>query len=324
MTDDAPVDPARRSFSVGAVAGAIGAAWLAASPGRAATLASASSAGARMIARAIPSAPSETLPVIGLGTWQTFDVGRGAAERAPLRAVLGAFRAAGGRLLDTSPMYGASEEVLGELLPEAGGTSRYFVATKVWTSGRQEGIAQMQLSMQKLEVERVDLMQVHNLVDVATHLGTLRAWRERGIVRHVGITHYTRNAHGEVERVLQAERDVDFVQINYSLAEREAAERLLPLAQERKIAVLANRPFAEGALFARVRGKPVPPWLRDELDCASWAQVFLKYVVSHPAITAALPATSNPSHLADNLASGTGSMPDAKQRLRIAADFDAL
>lgn len=253
------------------------------------------------------------LPKIGLGTWQTFDV----ADPAPLAPVLKAFVELGGRVVDSSPMYGRSEEVVGDLAAKLGRHSKLFVATKVWTRGRQAGIAQMRDSMRKLRVRAIDLMQVHNLVDVNTHLDTLAGWKRDGIVRHIGITHYTAGAHDEVARVIEA-RPVDFVQINYSVAEREAERRLLPLARERGVGVIANRPFASGALFRELRGKPLPPWAA-EIDCTSWAQVLLKFVISHPAVTVAIPATSKVAHLRDNMAALRGRMPDGKMRARIAS-----
>src|SRR6266516_2755856 len=196
------------------------------------------------------------LPKIGLGTWQTFDVGGDAAARAPLREVL---KLLNGNVVDSSPMYGSSESVAGDLIAELGLRERLFIATKVYTSGRDEGIQQMETSFKRLRVERMDLMQVHNLVDVATHTKTLQDWKAQGRVRHIGITHYTASAYAEVERWLQTGA-YDFVQINYSLAEREAEKKLLPLAKEKNVAVIINRPFAEGALFRRTKGKPLPPW----------------------------------------------------------------
>jgi diketogulonate reductase-like aldo/keto reductase len=270
-----------------------------------------------IIVRPIPSS-GETLPVIGMGTWQTFDVGRGAAERAPLEAVLAAFVELGGRLLDSSPMYGASEEVAGDIAATLGVRSKLFVATKVWTTGRARGIEQMEDSIRKLRAAPVDLMQVHNLVDVATHLATLADWKRAGRVRYVGVTHYTAGSHDDVARVIAA-HSVDFVQINYSVGEREAERRLLPLARERGIAVIANRPFAGGNLFQRVRSKPLPAWA-SEIGCDSWAQLLLKFVVSHPAITCAIPATSRLTHLRDNMKASHGPLPDERLRARIAAE----
>jgi len=274
-----------------------------------------------MLTRAIP-ATGETLPVIGLGTWQVFDVGADASARAPLRDVLRTFFAAGGRMVDSSPMYGTSESVVGDLCTELAICKPLFVATKVWTSGREAGIRQMETSFKRLRVERMDLMQVHNLLDVATHTKTLADWKAKGRVRFVGITHYTSSAYADVEKWLKTGQ-YDFLQINYSLAERESADRLLPLARERKVAVIANRPFAEGAMFRRVRGKPVPEWAK-EAGMATWAQYFLKWIVSHPAVTCAIPGTGRADHLADNLAAGTGALPDEALRMRMAQHFDSL
>lgn len=270
------------------------------------------------LTRPIPST-GERLPVIGLGTWQTFDVGDAAGERAPLAEVLAAFVAGGGRLVDSSPMYGRSEEVLGDLAAAADARAKLFVATKVWTSGRSQGTRQMEESMRKLRARPVDLMQVHNLVDVETQLDTLRAWKAEGRVRYLGVTHYAASGHDAVARVIAAERGLDFVQINYSVGEREAERRLLPLAQERGVAVIANRPFAEGDLFARLRGRPLPGWAA-EIGCTSWAQVLLKFILGHPAVTCAIPATAKVSHLRDNLGAGRGPLPDEKLRARIVAE----
>ena len=261
------------------------------------------------------------LPKIGLGTWQTFDVGTDAAARAQLREVLRIFAGAG-KVIDSSPMYGSSESVAGDLIAELGLRERLFIATKVYTSGRDEGIQQMETSFKRLRVERMDLMQVHNLVDVATHTETLKQWKEKGRVRHIGITHYTASAYAEVERWLQTGA-YDFVQINYSLAERDAEKRLLPLAAERKVAVIINRPFAEGALFRRTKGKALPPWAA-ELGIASWAQYFLKWIVSHAAVTCAIPGTGRPEHMRDNLAAAQGPLPDAATRKKMVEYFDSL
>ena len=259
------------------------------------------------------------LPKIGLGTWQTFDVGNDRAARAPLREVL---ELLDGNVVDSSPMYGSSESVAGDLIAELGMRERLFIATKVWTSGREDGIAQMETSFKRLRVKAMDLMQVHNLLDVGTHTKTLQQWKQQGRVRYIGITHYTSSAYGEVERWLKTDA-YDFVQINYSLAERDAEKRLLPLAAERKVKVIINRPCAGAALFSRAQGKPLPPWAA-ELGIASWAQYFLKWIVSHPAVTCAIPGTGRPDHMRDNLAAGRGPMPDAAARRKMAEDFDAL
>jgi len=260
-----------------------------------------------------------SLPRIGLGTWQTFDVGADAAARAPLREVLGLLD---GNVVDSSPMYGSSETVAGDLIAELGLRPQLFVATKVWTQGRAEGMRQMETSFRRLRVERMDLMQVHNLVDVETHTKTLLDMKQKGRIRHLGITHYTSSAYAEVERWLKS-RQYDFLQINYSLAEREAEKRILKIAAEVNARVIVNRPFAEGALFRRVKGKALPPWAA-ELGIASWAQYFLKWIVSHPAVTCAIPGTAKPEHMRDNLAAGQGMLLDENRRKQLAAYFDGL
>jgi aryl-alcohol dehydrogenase-like predicted oxidoreductase len=289
--------------------------------GAAAAAAGAGGAGLALVRRPIPST-GETVPAVGLGTYRTFDAGAADTQRAPLREVLRRFVALGGRVVDSSPMYGAAETVVGDLTAELGLHGSLFLATKVWTSGREAGIRQMEHSLRQLRVERLDLMQVHNLVDWSTHLRTLRDWKEAGRVRYVGITHYTASAHGELERVMRGE-PLDFVQLNYSLAEREAERRLLPLARDRRIAVLVNRPYAEGALFRRVQGRPLPPWAAD-FDVQSWAQFFLKWILAHPAVTSVIPATSKVEHLTDNMRAGSGVLPDAGTRDRMVAYLDTL
>ena len=274
-----------------------------------------------IIKRPVPKS-GELLPVIGLGTWQAFDVGASDTARAPLRQVLSEFVKLGGSAIDSSPMYGKSETVAGDLAAELALRDKLFIATKVWTTGRDAGVRQMNESFRRLRTQRMDLMQVHNLVDYRVHLSTLRQWREQGKVRYLGVTHYTAGAHDEVARVLMAE-ELDFVQINYSLTEREAENRLLPLAADKRIAVLANRPLAAGGLFSKVRGKPLPAWA-NEIGCKSWAQFFLKFVVSHPAVTCAIPATSKLDHLLDNMQAGVGALPEAKTRQRMAAYIAAL
>jgi aryl-alcohol dehydrogenase-like predicted oxidoreductase len=257
----------------------------------------------------------ERLPALGLGTWQTFDVGGAESVRAPLREVLREFVRAGGTVIDSSPMYGKSESVTGELAAELGVREKLFLATKVWTSGRDAGIRQMEESYRRLRARRLDLLQVHNLVDYRTQLSTLRAWKEQGKVRYIGVTHYTASAYAELTRVL-AREELDFVQLNYSFVERDAEKDLLPLAAAKGLAVLINRPLAAGNLFSRVRGKPLPPWA-NEVGCASWAQFFLKFVISHPAVTCAIPATSKLQHLTDNMRAAFGPMPDAAVRERM-------
>jgi diketogulonate reductase-like aldo/keto reductase len=259
------------------------------------------------------------LPRIGLGTWQTFDVGNDAAARAPLREVL---KLLDGNVVDSSPMYGSSEAVAGDLIAELGVRNKLFIATKVWTSGRAEGIRQMETSFKRLRVEVMDLMQIHNLVDAGTHTKTLQDMKSQGKVRHIGITHYTSSAYSEVERWL-ATGQYEFLQINYSLGERESENRVLPLARDKGVKVIINRPFAEGALFRRSKGKPLPPWAA-ELGIASWAQFFLKWIVSHPAVACAIPGTARPDHMRDNLAAGQGPMPSAAQRKQMYEYFASL
>lgn len=278
--------------------------------------------------RPIPGT-GETIPMIGLGTWQTFDVGASPGERAPLAEVLEEYLAAGGRVIDSSPMYRRAEGVVGDLLAArpAGSAAeprplpRPFLATKVWTRGRAEGEAQMRRSLQLMRTERIDLMQVHNLVDWKTHLKTLREWKQEGLARYIGVTHYELEALGELERIVTKE-SIDFVQLPYSIVTRDAEERLLPAAAAAGVAVLVMRPFEEGALFARVRGKELPPWAAD-FDCASWGQFFLKFILGHPAVTCPIPATASAKHLADNLAAGRGRLPDEATRKRMIAYLDA-
>src|SRR6266571_1709264 len=272
----------------------------------------------RLISKPIPSS-GEQLPAIGVGTWQTFDVGGDAAARSPLREVL---KLLNGNVVDSSPMYGSSESVAGDLIAELGVRDKLFIATKVYTSGRDAGIRQMEDSFKRLQVERMDLMQVHNLLDVAAHVSALKEWKQKGRIRYIGITHYTASAYGEVERSLKS-GPWDFLQINYSLGEREAEKKLLPLAKEKNIAVIINRPFAEGNLFRRTKGKSLPPWA-GELGISSWAQYFLKWIVSHPAVTCAIPGTGKPQHMRDNLAAGSGTLPNDGERRRMASYFDSL
>jgi diketogulonate reductase-like aldo/keto reductase len=275
----------------------------------------------KIMTRKIPST-GEDLPAIGLGTWQVFDAGNDASARAPLREVVAAFSKAGGKLIDSSPMYGSAESVAGDLVADLGLRDKLFIATKVWTSGREDGIKQMETSFRRLKVKQMDLMQVHNLLDVDVHTKTLQDMKASKRIRYMGITHYTASAHAEVERQLNKQK-YDFLQINYSLAERDAEKRLLPFCKEKNIAVIANRPFAEGAMFRRVRGKPLPAWAA-EIGEASWAQYFLKWIVGHPAITCAIPGTGKPEHIADNVAAGFGALPDEAMRKRMAEYFDSL
>ena len=271
-----------------------------------------------MRTRPIPRS-GEQIPVIGMGTWRTFDVGDSEKDRKPLREVLARLFEAGGRVIDSSPMYGRAEQVVGEIVDPARKT---FLATKVWTSGREEGVAQMRRSMQLMAPRRTqpfDLMQIHNLVDWRTHLPTLRAWKEAGTIRYWGITHYTESAFGEMETIVRSEKP-DFVQLPYSVGVREAEKRLLPACADQGVAVLVERPFEAGSLLRDVRKRPLPAWA-SEIDCASWAQVLLKFILGHPAVTCPIPATSNPEHMADDVRAGFGRLPDESFRRRIVAEL---
>jgi diketogulonate reductase-like aldo/keto reductase len=267
-----------------------------------------------MLTRAIASS-GEKLPVIGLGTWRTFDVDLTSDTRRTLEEVLFLLVKLGGRVIDSSPMYGRAEGVIGELTSALGIRDKLFIATKVWTQGKENGIKSMERSMALLRTNRIDLMQVHNLLDVQTHLATLRQWKEQGRIRYLGVTHYDSSALPQIENILKTEK-LDFLQINYSLMEREAEQRVLPLAQERGVAVIVNRPFGAGDLFDKVRSKPLPDWIGD-FDCRSWAQFFLKWIVANPAVTCAIPATGKPQHLEDNLQGGFGRLPDPNARRRM-------
>nr|HET7860175.1 aldo/keto reductase [Caldimonas sp.] len=259
-----------------------------------------------MQTRPIPST-REPLPVIGCGTYVGFDQAPGSSGYAELPGVVDALLDAGGKVLDSSPMYGRAEQTTGELLAASGRRGEAFVATKVWTRGRDEGIRQMENSMRLLKVDRIDLMQVHNLVDWRTQLSTLRRWKEAGRVRYLGITHYTSSAYPEVESVLRSER-LDFLQIDYALDDRAAERRILPLAAERGVAVIVNMPFGGGGLLRALLARPLPPWAA-EIGCASWAQVLLKFVLSHPAVTCAIPGTRRRGHMEDNVRAGFGDAP---------------
>jgi diketogulonate reductase-like aldo/keto reductase len=273
------------------------------------------------LTRAIPKS-GEAVPAVGLGTWQGFDVAGNPEEMAQAKETLAVLFEKGGRLVDSSPMYGSAESMTGRFATELGIASKLFIATKVWTHGREAGIRQMEASMKKLRVERLDLMQVHNLVDAKTHLATLQTWKESGRIRYLGVTHYHAGAHADLEKII-APGNVDFVQINYSLVEPEAEQRLLGAAAGSRTAVIVNRPFAEGGMFRRVKGKPLPEWAR-EIGCASWAQFFLKWILAHPAVTCAIPGTRNPKHVADNLGAASGPLPDEPTRRRMASHFNSL
>lgn len=263
--------------------------------------------------RPIPST-GEMLPVVGLGTSDEFDVAPGESLE-PLREVLRLFAALGGTLVDTAPAYGNAESVIGQLVTELSLTKKLFLATKVRTYGKQAGIEQMQTSEFLLNKRPLDLIEVHSLLDVDTQLDNLRRWKDAGRVRYIGVTHSRISAHDQLERLMQKEK-LDFVQLNYSFTEPNAEQRLLPLAADKGIAVIANRPFENGALFRRVKGKTLPAWA-GEFDCKSWAQFSLKYILGHPAVTCVIPATSNPKHLVDNMDAGVGRLPDENTRRRM-------
>lgn len=272
-----------------------------------------------LLQRPIPRT-GEALPAIGLGTWQTFDVGAAESARAGPREVLRQFVEAGGRLVDSSPMYGKAETVTGDLATELGIADKLFLATKVWTSGRANGVRQMEASFRRLRTDRVDLMQVHNLVDWRTHLDTLRDWKAQGRVRYLGVSHYTERAYADVARVIRT-GEIDFIQINYSVLARAAEQDLLPLAEEHRVGVIVNRPFETADLFRKVQTLSLPSWAAD-FDCTSWAQYFLKFVLSHPAVTCIIPATHDPMHELDNLRAGHGRLPDRRQRERMARHLE--
>lgn len=275
-----------------------------------------------MLTRKI-SATGDAMPVIGLGTWQVFDVEPIAAELAPRREVLDILFTAGGRMIDSSPMYGRSEEITGRLLADMRARDKAFLATKVWTTGEAAGIAQMQTSIARMQAGKtIDLIQIHNLVDWRTHLKTLRKWKDEGRVRAIGITHYTVSSLDDLAAVVLAEK-IDVVQCVHSIGVRAAENRLLPLCAERGVATIVNQPFAQGGHFRAVRGKPLPAWAAD-LGIASWAQLFLKYIASHPAVTCVIPGTAKPEHMRDNVAAGFGPMPDAAGRQLMATYWDSL
>lgn len=272
----------------------------------------------QQLKKTIPSS-GESVVAMGMGTYDTFDAGSDAAMRAQLLEVLQAFLDHGGQVIDSSPMYGSSEEVVGDLLKQAGNKGSVFAATKVWTDGRENGIGQMQDSMKKMGVAVMDLMQIHNLRDWRTHLATLRDWKAAGRIRYIGITTSHGRAHDEFARIMETEA-LDFAQFTYNIVNREVEKRLLPLAADRGIATLINRPFEGSDLFTRVRGRPLPDWAA-EIECQSWAQIFLKYIISHPAVTCAIPATSRVKHMVDNMGAGYGRMPDAAMRRRMEQEF---
>jgi diketogulonate reductase-like aldo/keto reductase len=273
-----------------------------------------------MLTRLIPST-KEALPVVGLGTWQTFDAATPAAKE-PLKQVLQTLHQSGGSLIDSSPMYGRSEAVVGELTDGSGLETQFFYATKVWTQGREAGIRQMDESFRLMRRQTMDLMQIHNLVDWKTHLATLNEWKAAGKIRYIGITHYTDSMHDELEQIL-SKTPIDFVQFNYSIVSRNAEKRLLPAAADHGVATLINRPLGEGGLFAKVRGKQLPDWAK-EYAIESWGQFFLKFLLAHPAVTCVIPGTSKPEHMVDNARAGFGPLPDVRTREKMAGLIAAL
>jgi len=311
MNPEIPDNPRRRALLKTAGAAAL----LAAMPEGIA-------APADLVTRAIPRS-GERLPAVGLGTWQVFDVAPGQLAGTELREVMKRFVELGGKVVDSSPMYGQAEAAVGTLASALGIRKSLFLATKVWTSGKAEGIRQMETSAKLMQAgHSIDLMQVHNLLDLKTHLPVLRDWKKSGRIRYLGITHYTQSSHAELERLVKT-GDFDFVQFNYSLDEPEADARLLPACADSGTAVLVNRPFSQAGLFGRVRGKPLPPWCAD-IDCTSWAQFFLKWIIGHPAVTTAIPGTKLVRHIEDNMAACRGRLPDAAMRKKMAAYFAAL
>ncbi|HEY4148930.1 MAG TPA: aldo/keto reductase [Chitinophagaceae bacterium] len=273
-----------------------------------------------MITRPIPST-GEALPVIGMGTWQTFDVA-GSSAHPSLQKVLETMHNAGGRLIDSSPMYGNSEKVIGDITHNMAARDDFFYATKVWTTGKQEGIRQMESSFHKMKRTTIDLMQIHNLTDWKTHLPVLQQWKQSGKIRYTGVTHYTDSSHDNLEQVIRKEK-TDFVQFNYSLLSRHAEKRLLPAAADSGVATIINRPFGEGAYFKKIAGKSLPSWASD-YAINSWAAYFLKFIISHPAVTCVIPATASPEHALENFNAGEGALPDAAGRNKMIAWIEGL
>lgn len=269
-----------------------------------------------MQTRLIPSS-QEALPVIGLGTYRGFDVTLSGGNAARLAGVLEALFASGGCVVDSSPMYGRAERVAGELLAANQPPAPAFLATKVWTSGREAGIRQMEQSFRLLRTDCIDLMQIHNLVDWKVHLPTLRGMKASGRIRYIGITHYSGSAYDAVESVLKS-TPLDFLQINYALDDRLAEGRLLPLARDKGVAVLCNMPFGGGGLLRHLRSTPLPGWAAD-MGATSWAQLALKFVLSHTAITCAIPGTGRPESMMENVAAAHGPSLDERQRQELIA-----
>ncbi len=274
----------------------------------------------RMLTRTIPGT-DESIPVVGLGTWDVFDVAGSREEIEARKEIIGMLLDRGGSVIDSSPMYNRSEKIVGDIINETGGRSNLFLATKVWIDGRSAGESQMRRSRDLMYAGVIDLMQVHNLRDVDVHMATIREWQEKGCIRYNGITHYTASAHRSMEKAMQDHKP-QFIQINYSLGERHAEQHVLPLAQDLGIAVLINRPFMAGRLFHAVRNQELPAWIAEFAD--SWGRFFLKFILGHPAVTCVIPATSKPHHMVDNLGAGFGAMPDAATRKKMAALWESL
>ncbi|MBX3239086.1 MAG: aldo/keto reductase [Chitinophagaceae bacterium] len=275
----------------------------------------------QMLARPIPSS-NELLPVVGIGSWIQFDAGNNAKERENLTEVLRQVMNGGGKLIDSSPMYGSSEEVIGDLTQAMKTPDHFFYATKVWTSGKEAGIRQMEASFRKMKRKHMNLMQIHNLSDWETQLKTLVQWKKEGKIRYIGITHYTTSMHATLQRVFE-KHPVDFVQFNYSILTRDAEKSILPAAMNKGVAVIINEPLEKGRLFSLVKDRALPAWAKD-YDIHSWAQYFLKYIVSHPAVNCVIPGTSNPKHAADNMLAGYGRLPDESVRKKMVAYLENL
>jgi aryl-alcohol dehydrogenase-like predicted oxidoreductase len=274
-----------------------------------------------LIQREIP-ATGERLPIIGIGTARRYEAVTTEAERAPLREVLRQFKEMGGRVIDTAPSYGTAEVVVGDLVAELKIRESLFIATKLGAHGREAGVEQLELSFKHLRTPKIDLIAVHNLQDTQTQLRTLRQWKQAGRIRYVGITTSFERQHPEFEQTMKAEA-LDFIQVDYALDNRKADQRILPLAADRGMGVMVNLPFGRGRLFKAVQGRSLPPWAR-EFDCSSWAQFFLKYIVSHPAVTCTVPGSAKSDYLVDNLGAARGRLPDAAMRRRMEGFIDGL
>ena len=272
----------------------------------------------KMILRKIPHT-GETVPAIGIGSYNTFDVSS-PTDRDSVREVFRLFSAMGGRVVDSSPMYGAAEDVIGETSTQLDINRNLFLATKVWTSGRDAGMKQAEESLGRLRARQIDLLQVHNLLDADTHLAWMKEWKASGRIRYIGVTHYQESSFADLEKYVSSGQ-VDFVQLNYSMAETGAERRLLPAAVASGVAVIANRPFADGALFKLVKDRALPEWAT-EFDASTWSQFFLKYILAHPAVTSAIPATRNSKHILENMSAGIGKLPDEAMRARMRKELN--